>query len=126
MFDFYEKRRIKSLLFSKVSIFILVILTTLLALSVYERYQMEREVAERRYEREAEHQELARRATELEEKIAYLESEKGIEEELRDRYGVVKEGEQAVVILDDGTQAAEPPPEPEKHSWLVNLFFFWR
>lgn len=126
MFDFYEKRRIKTLLFSKLSIFVLVALTTLLALSVYDRYRMEREVSERRSEREAEYRELANRAAELEAKIAYLESEKGIEEELRDRYGVVKEGEQAVVILDNATaESVESAPAP-RESWFTKVFFFWR
>ncbi len=36
----------------------------------------------------------------LEAKVQYLENDRGIEEELRNRFDVAKEGEQVVILLD--------------------------
>lgn len=133
MFDFHEKRKIKSWLFSKVSVFILLVLTALLGTSVFERYQKERETAHNHYERAAELERLRSQAAALEAKVSYAESERGIEEEIRDRYDVVKEGERAVIIVDaPREETARPAPvddadlsdetTPSFFSWI----FFWR
>jgi cell division protein FtsB len=43
----------------------------------------------------------AARAIELEEEIERLKSEKGKEEEIRTRYGMAKEGERMIVVVDE-------------------------
>lgn len=47
---------------------------------------------------------LHQRAELLQSKVEYMEDERGIEEELRNRFDVIKEGEQVIVLIDDRTQ----------------------
>ncbi len=106
MFDFHERRRIKGWLFAKPSIALLLIASLFLARSVFRLYEKERAAAERYAASATQARELEARATSLEAKIAYLESERGKEEEIRRRFDVVKEGERAVVIVEDERRVA--------------------
>ena len=101
MFDFHEKRKIKSYVFSKFSAALILAISVWLSFSVYERFMVEREMSAKRVEREVELQRLQERTALLEEKVNYLRNERGIEEELRSRFDVAKQGEQTVVIIDD-------------------------
>ncbi len=127
VFDFYEKRKIRSWLYSKVTIGLIATLALLVFVSVYKRYQVERQVAERRAAAEAELKELKERAVFLEEKVSHLENERGLEEEIRTRFDVAKEGEQVVIILENENEtpvsqaALEPTAEPSFFSRLK----FW-
>lgn len=131
MFDFHEKRKLKSLVFSKITIGVLLIASGLLSLSVYERYEKERETAHKRAERTADLLELEARAAALEEKVAYVQSARGIEEEVRDRYGALKAGERAVIVMErPGKQHASstyaPPTASEEAPSFFDWLFFWR
>lgn len=99
--DFKRKQRIKQVVFSYTTIFALSAAVILLAMSVYERYQVEREMAARKEAVEEELQQLRVRAAALEADVEYLTDERGIEAEIRNRFDVAKEGEQVVIILDD-------------------------
>ncbi len=101
MFDFHEKRKIRQLVYSKVFIGFLFLVSLLIGHSAYERYSVEREMAFKRDEKAEELFKLQERATVLESKISHLENERGIEAELRSRFDVAKEGEQVVVILEE-------------------------
>lgn len=108
MFDFHEKRKIKSWIFSKPTIFLLLVASFFLATSVYERYQKERETAQKHAERAAELATLQAHAAELADAVAYMQSARGIEEEIRDRFDATKVGEQAVIVMDEVRATASP------------------
>lgn len=126
--DFHERRKLKSRLFSWPAIAVLLALTIPLGFSVFERYEKERETATKRAERAQELAEHQVRAAALEAKVAYIESERGIEEEIRERYDAVREGERAVVVMAApaakavATSSVSEPMESSFFSWL----FFWR
>jgi cell division protein FtsB len=132
VFDFHEKRKIKSWMFSKPAILFLLVISFFLARSVYERYQKERDTAEKHFERAAALASLEARAADLEREVGYIESARGIEEEIRNRFDVTKKGEQAVMVMDERESTSseaspEAPVAKEKprrgvFSWL----FFWR
>ncbi len=134
MFDFYEKRKIRSFVYSKFSIGILIIFSILLSGSVYERFVVEREMKEKMLVKEEELELLKERAEVLKEKVDNLKNERGIEEELRSRFDVAKEGEQIVIIIDDNEESdiktkdfSSPPGNDttyEKKSFL-EMFKFW-
>ena len=95
-------------------------------MSAYKRYQVEREMADRRASAEAELQALHDRAVSLEEKVDHLENQRGLEEEIRTRFDVAREGEQVVIILDAESEEVdlsevEIAPEP---SFLSRLKFW--
>lgn len=126
MFDFYEKRKIRSLLYSKITIGIILVFAILVFISVYERYQVERLMAERRTTTELELKALETRATSLEEKVDHLENQRGLEEEIRTRFDVAREGEQVVIILDGKEEVATPVLEPEAEpSSFFSRLKFW-
>lgn len=52
---------------------------------------------------------LKERAGLLEDKVEYLQDERGIEEELRNRFDVKREGEQVIILIDD-KDAHKPMP----------------
>lgn len=70
------------------------------------------------------------RLTELEKKkeifsgdVAKLGSQEGIEENIRERFPVVKEGEGLIVVVDDKNKA--PQPKEEKEGFF-SFLLFWR
>lgn len=133
MFDFHEKRKIRSILYSKASVTILLLLSFFVGMSAYERYVVEREMAAKLDEKRQKLESLQMRATALEADVAHLQNERGIEEELRGRFDVVKEGEQVVIIIDDEsetpTQGAvgtkEAPTNATSEASMWSLLKFW-
>ena len=100
MFDFHEKRKIRSILYSKITVLFLVLLSGLLSFSVYNRFTVAEDMRVKLETKRAELEELQMRANLLESKVEYLENERGLEEELRSRFDVVKEGEQVIILVD--------------------------
>ena len=128
MLDFHEKRKIRGLVYSRVSIGVILILAILLSFSVYERFVVEREMKEKMLEKESELEHLKGRAALLEEKVDHLQNERGIEEELRSRFDVAKDGEQVVIIVDDEEEDlfenfATKTQEEQKSVW--QMLKFW-
>jgi cell division protein FtsB len=130
MFDFHEKRKIRRVMYSKPLIGFMVLLTLVMLRSVYERYTVEQEMEAKLEARAHELETLRSRAALLEGKVEHLKNERGIEEELRSRFDVVKEGEQVVIIVDD-TEATEAeggdaatPEESVSESFFKKLKFW--
>jgi cell division protein FtsB len=130
VFDFHEKRKIKSWVFSKPAIAILLVVSFFLGRSVYERYQKERETSVKHAERTTELAHARTHASALEAEVARIQSPRGIEEEIRDRFDVTKEGEQAVIVMGDlhsTTSKASPETAQSENSGTVfSWLFFWQ
>ena len=131
MFDFHEKRKIRGLIYSPAVIILIVMVSLWLSMSVYQRFVVEREMSDKRIEKEAELELLKERAAVLESQVEHLKNERGIEEELRSRFDVAKEGEQVVIIIDDASDADEkgqkdqPVTEDVKQGSLLKMLKFW-
>lgn len=129
MFDFYEKRKLREIFFSKAVAGIVFVLAILLSISAYSRYTAERETREKRVDRAHELEELNMRAAALESKVNHLESERGIENAIREQFDVAKEGEEVIVVVDEsaknaGVEKQEVFPLPQKPS-LFSWLKFW-
>lgn len=105
MFDFQQKRKFRAVFESRITWTILLVLTGLMTMSAYSRYQIARDTADKRAEAEAEKARLETRKTDLEEEVKYLSNDRGIEAEMRRQFDVAKDGEQIIVIVED--EAAE-------------------
>ncbi len=130
MFDFHEKRKIRTILYSKISIGIIAILAVTLSISAFARFTVEREMAEKRDHKEGELKKQQARALQLEAEVQHLKDARGIEEELRNRFDVVKEGEQVVVIIDndagaESATATDAVPTKEEEKGFFDMFKFW-
>lgn len=130
MLDFHEKRKLKALLYSKPALLVLLGIAVLLSFSVFERYQSEREMAEKRKDAEEELQALKGRAAALTHEVERLQSERGIEEELRDRFEIAKEGEEVFILVGNEREEGElgrAAPVAPAPSFVERLErFFWR
>tara|TARA_B100000745_G_scaffold300452_1_gene254530 strand:- start:2910 stop:3278 length:369 start_codon:yes stop_codon:yes gene_type:complete len=105
--QFGKQNKFKKALYSKVTILVLLVLIVLLGRSVWERLRIERDMAGRAAQTEAALSELTQRKDDLQERVEYLEGERGIEEEIRKNFDVAKEGEQVIILMGEGVQEAE-------------------
>jgi cell division protein FtsB len=124
MLEFYKQKRWWTVLHSPLVIIALLVVVIVLGREVYERYTIEREMAERRAEVERQLGELSNRRDSLKEKVEYLSGERGIEAEMRRNFDVAQKGEKVVIILEDESLAGVepiPPPPPPARPW----YRFW-
>ncbi|MBI5798669.1 MAG: hypothetical protein HZB10_01945 [Candidatus Yonathbacteria bacterium] len=107
MIPFQERKKLRKILYSKVTI--LVLFLVLLAVGrgawgVYQKAEIargERDVALRTLT------DIESRTAKLETSLNRLKSEQGIEEEVRQKYMVSKLGEEVVVVVDDSAKKGE-------------------
>jgi len=130
MFDFHEKRKIRSFFYSKPFIGALFLVAVFMSFTVYNRYVVAKEMRTKLDTHRAELEELRQRAQLLESKVEYMKDARGIEEELRTRFDVAKEGEQVVILIDSEpvTQNGESNEEEDiaipKKKWFSDFFKF--
>jgi cell division protein FtsB len=117
MLDFHEKRKFKRLLYSKVTIIILGLLVIWLSYNVFGMYKKERDTRLRRIEQREVLDELEGREESLREEIERLSTERGIEEEVRSKFEVGKEGEEVIIIVDNPDDKNSEGLEKEKTFW---------
>lgn len=121
--QFGKQNQFKKALYSKGTIFVLLVLIILLGRSVWKRLQIERDIAGHALQTQAELSELSQRKEDLQKRVKYLEGDRGIEEEIRKNFDVAKEGEQVIILTGEGEQEAEATKEvPEAARW----YQFWR
>jgi cell division protein FtsB len=124
MREFQDRRRIRRFLHSRYAIGVLLIV---LALSVnalwgiYEKYQKSEEL-ERRMT--ANLDELQARKQRLEGLNASLGTAEGKEREIRDRFGVIREGEKTIILIDDkeGSGTVRTLSDPGLWERFLDLF----
>lgn len=87
-------------------------------------FQKERDSRTLRLEAESQLKDLEKREVALRARIATLETERGQEEALRDAYGVGKDGEAMIQIVDKPTTTSEEEMAENK-SWFSRIFWWW-
>ncbi len=128
MTQFGRKPSSKDMIFSYAMFVVLLVVIGFLVVSVWHRYEIEREMFGRREQAESELQLLRQRAAALETKVEYLQDERGIEAEIRGRFDVAKEGEQVVIIIDNerSDRMIEPVRAPVPLSEETPWYKFWQ
>lgn len=128
MFDFYEKRKLRGIIFSKITAGAVFVVACLLSVSAYDRFVAEQGTRDKREERAAELARTKQKAAALESKVKWMESERGVEEAMREQFDVAKQGEEVIVIVDESLPADGSKPEvyplPEDESFLKRLEFW--
>jgi cell division protein FtsB len=124
MLDFYQKRKIRTFVQSRITRVFLLFLVLLIGLSAFKRYQIAMEMADRRQDAESNLVHLREQKESLEAEVRYLSDERGIEAEMRRQFDVALEGEQVVVIVDPEISPVSPvsPVVVEEPAW----YEFWR
>lgn len=94
----------------------LLVLILLLGMSVWGVYGKYKEVKERKEELAQALGELEKREIDLKQKVGALDTERGIEGEIRSKFQVAKEGE-GVIYLVDNVTTTERVDVPKKSIW---------
>lgn len=127
MFDFYQKRKLRSVINSPYTQGVILVLALMVGWSAYVRYDIAMEMKDRRIQAEQQAAALQARKDALEEEVQYLSNERGIEAEMRRQFDVALEGEQVVVIVEDENDG--PIVEPLSTSTKLEepkWYQFWR
>src|SRR3989344_5000669 len=114
MFDFYERRKFRRILYSNGALVVLLVITIVLSRGVYNIYIKERETTRITAEKEAKLKSLAKREAALSTELNRLATDRGVEEELRQKYDVAKPGEHVIVL-------AEAPKDNQQPTWHMEL-----
>ncbi len=104
---------------SPLAIIIMAGIAVAFSFAVYDRYVVEREMAMRRERSESELRRENDRLAKLSQEVERLNSDQGIEAEIRKNFDVAKEGETVVILVDNDDRAIEPipPPAPKGSLW---------
>lgn len=125
MIPFQERKKIRRILYSKVTIFVLFLVLVVVvrgAWSIHKKAQIalsERDIAARALI------DIESRTVELEKSMARFNSEQGIEEEIRQKYTVAKEGEEVVVVVDDNHKKGKNGEVGEKKGFFQQIKDFF-
>ena len=101
MLDFQQKRKVRNVLYHRATLVVMLLLVLLLARSTWLVWQKKQESEEMRRVSLQSVEELRARNDTLQSKIDKLDTDSGVEQEIRAKYSVVKEGENMVVVVED-------------------------
>ncbi len=124
MFDFQQRKQIKKVIYSRITIFVLFVIVILLGRSTYEIYKKERLSSANYNEVKNEYDSLKSRQSMLDSEIARLKTENGIEEEIRSKFSVAKPGETVVVVVDSSSSSSTDNSQSTASVWsrFINWF----
>lgn len=105
--DFRQRFRFRRMLYSKIVAVALLALFVLVAQATWGMYEKSVEAGERRDRAEMTLRGYEERTEELDANIERLSTERGIEEEIRDRFMVAKEGEGVIVVRTPSAEKKE-------------------
>ena len=100
MLEFQQKRRLRRILYSKVTLALLFAVLLLFGHSTLKLFEKKREAGRELAALEEDLAALAAKEKTLSGRIAALKTERGIEEAIREKFKVAKEGEGVVVVID--------------------------
>jgi cell division protein FtsB len=121
MVNFQSRRKLKNVLYSRLSVIILVIVVALLSKSVWDIYKKSAITTINKERTQAELDQLEDRQIDLASRIEKLQTSRGVEEEVRRNLSVVKEGEKVVTIVSNPTST-----DASGVSWWRRLVGRWR
>lgn len=126
MFDFYQRRKLRTIINSPFTQGVILVLVLFVGWSAFIRYEIAMEMAERTEAARKEVETLVDKKEALEKEVNYLSNERGIEAEMRRQFDVALEGEQVVVILDDDKSDVQSIPTSTSSTSSKKWYQFWR
>lgn len=123
MRNFQQKKRWRSVVESWPVLILLSILLLFFAWGIIGLFRRMQVTTENRKIAEIKLQELQRKKEIFTTDVAKLGSEGGVEESIREKFPVVKEGEGLIIVVDDKDKAPEPTQEKKS---IFSYLLFWR
>jgi cell division protein FtsB len=119
MLDFKQKNRVRRALYAKPTIIALVIVFLFVANGAWGMYQKSTTSITNKNSAEGELSSLKSREIELSQDIVNLSTDRGIEEEIRERFMVAKEGESVMVIANPKEEKIHTVTVPDTEETMV-------
>lgn len=122
MREFEQRRKVRRLLYSKFSVAVLCVVALVLIKSAISAYNKSH-VSDTAYQETArEYAELLARKAQLESDIERLRTPQGVEADIRTKFGMVKDGEHMLILVDRGTTTPSVAPKASAFDALKSLF----
>ncbi len=123
MLDIQQKRKVRVFMYHRVTLVVLFVLVLFALHSTWSVYRKKIDSEEMKEISAAQVDGLKKRESDLESKIDKLATVYGVEEEIRSKFSVAKDGENMVVIIPDEKQKASTTSQ-KKGVWYIikNLF----
>ena len=122
MAGFGKKKLLSEYLYSKAVVALLFVVVIFLSFAVHKRYVVEREMYQRHIDINNQKQELIQRKEGLNERVQYLNGERGIEEEIRTHFDVAKPDEKVIILVGEKkVQATTTSTSTQEDPW----YKFW-
>lgn len=122
MREFRERQKTKKMLYSAPVVLLLFILLIFVLKGNWGAFQKVRASKAALEESEIRYETMISKKESIEEDIAHLETETGVEEELRVQFNVSKEGENTIVIVDEEEEEIVVPED--KGFWKSAISWF--
>lgn len=100
MVEFQKDKNSKNIWYSPITLFVMLVVVLVFIYNMIDIVEKTRETAKKKKFVEEQVDKLKNREAVLENNIVKLNTQEGIEEEIREKYQLVKKGEKMVVIVD--------------------------
>ena len=121
MMEFHKKKKIRKMVYSPITLIILAIIFFILLKAAWGVYKKEYVSTGNLDKEKIELAKLQSRQKDLAQAISYLNTDEGIENEIRTKFRAVKEGENVAVII-DATATRTPEKVSTSRGFWYNLF----
>jgi len=123
MREFEQKKKIRRILYSRTVIFILFLGLVFMIQATWRIYK-KAQVSKNNLDQVAEeYKRLGAREQKIRDSVDYLQTDKGVEAEIRSKFRATKEGEQVAIIINDEVKK-ESVPVPRRSFWVKIVSFF--
>lgn len=122
MREFQQKKIVRTVLYSKVTIVVLALVCLILLRSIVELNQKREKVAEERDKIHEEQSSLEQKVANAEARLSFVQTDRGKENYIRTTYPVVKDGEGVIVVY---TASTSPVAEVKKDIGMWNRSVEW-
>jgi cell division protein FtsB len=118
------RSRRKKDIYSKALIILLLIAVLILAKATWNVFVKNKDTRENLAETESKLEDLRGREANLKAEIDALNTERGVDREIRSKFRVAKEGEGMIMLIDSPKSSATTSPSEEKGLWsrILDLF----
>ena len=126
MLEFQEKKKLRNILYSKVTLIAIFVILVFVARATFSVYYKQKVSGENLSKAREEITELEKREKMLNSEIDRLKTDKGTEEEIRKKFMVGKAGEEVIVIVDDNktNKNGADASDEKKSAWVRFLDLF--
>lgn len=126
MREFKQRQKIKSRIYSKYTIALLVAILILLLNGTWGIFRKMNESKVKLEASQDKYESVKKRHEALDSQIKHLGTETGLEEEIRTRYNLSREGENVIVLVDNESNVDDSDANKDKNSFWSKMSSWFR